>query len=76
MTFPVGSCNWASASLSTFPVRSNGFQSVPTDKPAKSNQDSEGYYRNTNDLDFWIAVQAENARKLVRLIREFGFELS
>jgi hypothetical protein len=32
-----------------------------------------GYYRTTADIDFWIAVGAENAVKLVRLIREFGF---
>ncbi len=32
-----------------------------------------GYYRNTNDIDIWIAVHPENARKLVSLIREFGF---
>jgi hypothetical protein len=34
-----------------------------------------GYYRNTNDIDFWIAVHPENARKLVSLIRAFGFDL-
>jgi hypothetical protein len=34
-----------------------------------------GYYRNTNDIDFWIAVHPENARRLVSLIREFGFDL-
>jgi hypothetical protein len=33
-----------------------------------------GYYRNTVDIDFWIAVSPENARRLVQLIREFGFE--
>ena len=33
-----------------------------------------GYYRNTNDIDFWIAVHPENARKLVSLIRAFGFD--
>ena len=33
-----------------------------------------GHYRNTADIDFWIAVHPENAAKLVRLIREFGFE--
>ncbi len=35
-----------------------------------------GYYRNTNDIDFWIAVHPENARKLVGLIREFGFDVA
>jgi hypothetical protein len=33
-----------------------------------------GYYRNTADIDFWIAVNAKNATRLVQLIREFGFE--
>ena len=33
-----------------------------------------GFYRNTVDIDFWIAVSPENARKLVELIREFGFQ--
>src|SRR5438477_3014421 len=33
-----------------------------------------GYYRNTADIDFWIAVHPENAAKMVQLIREFGFE--
>ncbi len=34
-----------------------------------------GHYRNTNNIDFWIAVHPENARKLVTVIREFGFDL-
>ena len=34
-----------------------------------------GYYRNTADIDFWIAVTPENAARMVRLIREFGFEV-
>ena len=34
-----------------------------------------GYYRNTGDMDFWIAVHAENAARMVRLIREFGFDV-
>lgn len=33
-----------------------------------------GYYRNTVDIDFWIASTPENARKLVVVIKEFGFE--
>ena len=33
-----------------------------------------GYYRTTADIDLWVAVSKENASKLVRLIREFGFE--
>jgi hypothetical protein len=34
-----------------------------------------GHYRNTGDIDFWIAVHPENAAKLVKLIREFGFDV-
>lgn len=33
-----------------------------------------GFYRNTADIDFWVAVSPENAAKLVGLIREFGFD--
>jgi hypothetical protein len=34
-----------------------------------------GYYRSTADIDFWIAISPDNAAKLVRLIREFGFDV-
>lgn len=34
-----------------------------------------GYCRNTNDLDLWVALHPENARKPVRGIREFGFDV-
>ena len=34
-----------------------------------------GYYRNTNDIDIWIAVDLRNAANLVRLIRKFGFDV-
>ncbi|HOY57567.1 MAG TPA: hypothetical protein PK640_05435 [Verrucomicrobiota bacterium] len=34
-----------------------------------------GYYRNTADMDLWIAVSPENAAKMVMLIREFGFDV-
>jgi hypothetical protein len=34
-----------------------------------------GYYRNTVDIDFWIAVSPENATKMASLIREFGFNV-
>jgi predicted nucleotidyltransferase len=34
-----------------------------------------GYYRNTGDIDFWIALHPENAARMVRLIREFGFDV-
>ena len=33
-----------------------------------------GYYRTTGDIDIWIGVSPDNAAKMVRLIREFGFE--
>jgi len=34
-----------------------------------------GYYRNTVDIDLWIAVNPENATKMTELIREFGFNV-
>ena len=34
-----------------------------------------GYYRNTGDMDLWIAVHRENASKMVSLIHEFGFDV-
>ncbi len=34
-----------------------------------------GYYRNTGDMDFWIAVHPDNAARMARLIREFGFDV-
>ena len=34
-----------------------------------------GYYRNTGDIDLWIAVHPENAGKMVSVIREFGFDV-
>lgn len=34
-----------------------------------------GYFRTTGDLDLWVAVEPDNARKLVQLIREFGFDV-
>ena len=33
-----------------------------------------GFYRTTADIDIWVAVSRENAEKLVKLIRQFGFE--
>jgi hypothetical protein len=33
-----------------------------------------GHPRYTKDLDVWIQVSPENARRLVKAIREFGFE--
>ena len=34
-----------------------------------------GYYRNTGDMDLWIAVHRENASRMVPLIHEFGFDV-
>lgn len=34
-----------------------------------------GYYRTTADIDIWIAVNPENAARMVRLIHEFGFDV-
>ena len=31
-----------------------------------------GYYRVTDDLDIWIAVDPENARKVTSVLRKFG----
>lgn len=33
-----------------------------------------GYYRNTADMDIWIAATPENAVRMVQLIRDFGFD--
>ena len=32
-----------------------------------------GYVRATNDLDVWVNVSAENASRIERALREFGF---
>lgn len=32
-----------------------------------------GYPRATQDLDIWIAVQPENAKRIVKVLEEFGF---
>jgi hypothetical protein len=34
-----------------------------------------GYPRATADLDVWVAASDNNARKLVRTLKEFGFDL-
>jgi predicted nucleotidyltransferase len=34
-----------------------------------------GYYRNTGDMDLWIAVNPANAARMVQLIRAFGFDV-
>lgn len=33
-----------------------------------------GYPRATNDIDIWIAVNPENAVRMVEVLREFGFD--
>jgi hypothetical protein len=33
-----------------------------------------GYPRTTGDIDIWVAVHPENAQKLVRTLKEFGFD--
>lgn len=34
-----------------------------------------GYPRATGDMDIWIAISKNNAKKLVEALREFGFNL-
>jgi len=33
-----------------------------------------GYIRATNDLDIWVSVSPENAARIKRVLREFGFD--
>ena len=33
-----------------------------------------GHPRTTADIDIWVAIQKENAEKLVAVLREFGFD--
>ena len=33
-----------------------------------------GYPRTTLDIDIWIAIQRENAEKMVNALKDFGFE--
>src|ERR1700751_2147268 len=33
-----------------------------------------GRPRYTGDIDFWIAISRENASKIIRVLKEFGFE--
>src|SRR2546423_2036988 len=35
-----------------------------------------GYPRATHDLDIWIALNAENANRVVRTLRKFGFDVA
>lgn len=32
-----------------------------------------GYPRATNDLDVWVAIDPENAKKIKKVLRDFGF---
>jgi len=34
-----------------------------------------GYPRATNDMDIWIAIHPDNARRIVKALREFGFDM-
>ncbi len=34
-----------------------------------------GYPRATGDLDIWVAISEQNARKLTRILKQFGFDL-
>jgi len=34
-----------------------------------------GYPRATGDLDIWVAIERQNAMKLVAVLQEFGFDL-
>lgn len=34
-----------------------------------------GYPRATGDMDIWVAVNSDNAQKIVEVLREFGFDL-
>ncbi len=34
-----------------------------------------GYPRATGDMDIWIAISKDNARKTVEALREFGFDM-
>ena len=33
-----------------------------------------GYPRTTADIDIWVAIQKENAEKVVAVLKEFGFD--
>jgi hypothetical protein len=33
-----------------------------------------GYIRATGDMDIWIAIDPDNANKIVAVLREFGFD--
>lgn len=35
-----------------------------------------GYPRATNDIDVWVAVKPENAKRIVAALQEFGFDAS
>jgi len=35
-----------------------------------------GYPRATGDMDFWIAINPQNAAKVVEVLKEFGFDVA
>ncbi|WPF87414.1 hypothetical protein WEU38_11395 [Cyanobacterium aponinum AL20118] len=34
-----------------------------------------GYPRSIGDMDIWIAINPDNAEKIVEVLKEFGFDL-
>lgn len=34
-----------------------------------------GYIRSTDDIDIWVAIHPDNARRLVDALRDFGFDV-
>ena len=34
-----------------------------------------GYPRSTADMDLWIAIESQNAEKIVAVLKEFGFDV-
>src|SRR5437870_3832349 len=34
-----------------------------------------GYVRSTNDIDFWVSMTQDNAERVVKLLKEFGFDV-
>lgn len=34
-----------------------------------------GYPRSTDDMDIWVAISPKNATKLIKVLKEFGFDV-
>jgi len=34
-----------------------------------------GYVRSTNDIDFWVSMTSDNAKRVVEVLKEFGFDV-